>query len=233
MYKAERAIIMAAGKGERLRPLTEHTPKPLIKVNGQRMIDSIIQALHTNGITEIYIVVGHLKEQFQTLCNEYENITLIENPYYTTCNNISSLYVAREYLHNVMILDGDQVIFNPDILDPFFEKSGYNAVWTDSYTKEWLLTISNDSIVSCSRDGGESGWQLYSISRWNEQDGQRLKTHIEKIFTCNCQLYWDDVALFCFPEEYSLGIKEMHHNDIIEIDTLEELISINKKNVPQ
>ena len=57
-HKAERAIIMAAGKGKRMQPLTLETPKPLIKVNGVRMIDTIIRGLHANGITEIYVVVG-------------------------------------------------------------------------------------------------------------------------------------------------------------------------------
>ncbi len=229
MYKVERAIILAAGKGERLNPLTLHTPKPLIEVNGQRMIDSVIKALYFNGITEIYIVVGYLKEKFQSLCDEYDNITLIENPYYTTCNNISSLYVAREHLQNVIILDGDQLIFNPTILDPFFEKSGYNAVWTDTYTNEWLLSVKNNTIVDCSRNGGETGWQLYSISRWNSEDGARLKNHLEKTFAHDSQLYWDDIALFCYPKEYSLGIKEMQHNDVVEIDTLKELVMIDKK----
>ena len=56
------AIVMAAGKGERMHPLTLTTPKPLILVNGERMIDSVIHALHQNGIFEIYAVVGYLTE---------------------------------------------------------------------------------------------------------------------------------------------------------------------------
>ena len=62
MHQASKAIIMAAGKGERMHPVTEKTPKPLIRVKGQRMIESVIEALCQNGITEIYVVVGHLKE---------------------------------------------------------------------------------------------------------------------------------------------------------------------------
>ena len=49
MNKAERAIIMAAGLGNRMRPVTLTTPKPLVKVNGVRMIDTVIQGLHENG----------------------------------------------------------------------------------------------------------------------------------------------------------------------------------------
>ena len=115
-HKAERAIIMAAGKGKRMQPLTLETPKPLIKVNGVRMIDTIIRGLHANGITEIYVVVGYLKEKFSELPSEYPGLTLIENPYWDTCNNISSLYCAREHLDDCIILDGDQMIYNAGIL---------------------------------------------------------------------------------------------------------------------
>ena len=66
MNRVERAIIMAAGLGNRMKPVTLHTPKPLIKVNGKRMIDTIVEALHKHGINEIYVVVGYLKEQFFT-----------------------------------------------------------------------------------------------------------------------------------------------------------------------
>lgn len=229
MYKVERAIIMAAGKGTRMRPVTLYTPKPLVKVNGKRMIDSVIEALHKNGISEIYIVVGYLKDQFEILPKEYENVKLIENPFYDTCNNISSLYVARDYIENAIILDGDQIIYHEKILAPEFDRSGYNAVWTDDETEEWLMTVEKGIVTSCSRTGGKGGWQLYSVSRWNEADGKRLKHHLELEFNekYNRQIYWDDVVMFCHADEYELGIRPMNANDVIEIDNLEELIALD------
>lgn len=226
MHQVKRAIIMAAGTGSRMRPVTEHTPKPLIRVKGVRMIDTVIDALHQNGIFEIYVVVGYLKEQFAGLPAQYPGLCLIENPYYDTCNNISSLYVARKHLEDVIILDGDQIIYDSSILAPEFERSGYNGVWTDTDTDEWLMTVEDGIVTACSRTGGKGGWQLYSISRWSAADGSRLRRHLELEFEekQNRQIYWDDVALFCHPEDYRLGMRPMEKGSIVEIDSFQELV---------
>ena len=229
LHQVKRAIIPAAGFGNRMHPLTLEIPKPLVPVNGVRMIESVITALHLNGIEEIYIVVGYLKEAFAFLPEKYPGVVLIDNPFYASCNNISSLYVAREHLADCIILDGDQIIRNPDVLSPGFDRSGYNAVWTDEDTGEWLLTVQDGTVVSCSRTGGRHGWQLYSISRWTEEDGKKLRRHLEIEFEekKNRQIYWDDIALFCYPEEYQLGIQAMQHSDVLEIDSLEELATVD------
>ena len=221
----KRAIIMAAGTGNRMYPLTLETPKPLVRVGGVRMIDTVVDGLRGNGITEIYVVAGHLKEQFHEWAKEQPGVKIIDNPYYNTCNNISSLYVAREHLSDCIILDGDQIIYNPKILDPHFTLSGYNAVWCEGETREWLMEVQDGIVKSCSRTGGRHGWQLYSISRWSGEDGAKLRRHLEQEFEGgNRQIYWDDVAMFCHFSEYTLGIREMRQEDIIEIDDLEELV---------
>lgn len=229
MHKVTKAIIMAAGLGKRMQPVTLETPKPLIKVNGVRMIDTVIRGLHANGITDIYIVIGYLKEQFKILTEEYSGVTLIENPFYGTCNNISSLYVARAYLEDTIILDGDQIIYNSDILSPEFERSGYNSVWTGGETDEWLQTVEDGIVTACSRTGGKGGWQLYSISRWTAEDGRKLKHFLEVEFEekQNRQIYWDDVAMFCYPNDFKLGIRPMNASDIVEVDNLSELIALD------
>lgn len=229
MHTVKRAIIMAAGIGKRMQPVTFETPKPLIRVNGIRIIDTVIQGLNSNNIFEIYVVVGYMKEKFYSLEKEYPGVKIIENPYYNTCNNISSLYMVRDHINDALILDGDQMIYNDAILQPEFERSGYNCVWTDTDTDEWLLTVENGIVKSCSRSGGKDGWQLYSISRWTTQDGKKLKEHLELEFELkkNQQIYWDDIALFCHPEDYHLGIQEMDRKDVIEIDSIYELAQLD------
>ena len=195
-HTVERAIIVAAGIGKRLQPMTLTTPKPLVSVNGVRMIDTIVEALHANGIYEIYVVVGYLKEQF------YE--------------------WARSY-------DGDQIISDPRILHPDFTRSGYSCVWTDEETPEWLLTVEDGTVTRCSRTGGRRGWQLYSVSRWTEEDGLRLSAQLELEFICNKNrdIYWDDVALFCHPEDYSLTVYPIRPGDLREIDSFAELCELD------
>ena len=92
------------------------------------------------------------------------------------------------------------------------------------------MTLKNEVVESCSRTGGNHGWQLFSVSRWSKEDGEKLKKHLEVEFEQkkNRQIYWDDVALFCYPTEYQLGIHQMKFGDIIEVDNLEELAQIDK-----
>lgn len=230
MSEVKRAIIMAAGLGNRMKPVTLDIPKPLIKVNGKRMIDTIIDALHQNGINEIYVVVGYKKEQFYAWAEGRKGITIIDNNLYDKCNNISSLYAARNFISNAIIMDGDQIIYNKEILNKQITKSGYSCVWTDDETDEWLLTIDdNKKIINCSRTGGKNGWQLFSVSRWTEEDGIRLKHFLEEEFEVknNDQIYWDDVAMFCHPEDFDLTVYPIKKGDILEIDSFEELCELD------
>lgn len=229
-YNVKRAIIMAAGMGNRMHPLTFTTPKPLILVNGVRMIDTIIDGLLANGIDDINIVTGYLSEMFNELLIKYPKIKFINNPYFSKYNNISSLYVARELLDtDVIITDADQVIFNDKILAREFYKSGYNATAVTSHTDEWVMKVEDDIVTSCSRNGGEDGWQLYSISRWCREDALKLQGFLELEFDKNERhdLYWDDIPMFLHSDAFQLGIKVMNSEDILEIDSLKELQEID------
>lgn len=219
---------MAAGEGSRLRPVTLTTPKPLVPVNGKRMIDTSIEALKRNGIREIYIVCGYKSEMFFEAFKDDPEVTVIENVHYLEGNNITSMYAAKDFLPGSFVLEGDIIISNDEILRPEIEKSGYCANYLEE-APEWALKVENGRIMSCEIKGAPDAYRLWGISMWTREDGERLselvRAQIEDIKDWN--VYWDELALFKYKEQFDLGIREIGENDIIEIDTFEELVEMD------
>lgn len=223
-----RAIIVAAGEGRRLRPVTLNTPKPLVTVNGTRLIDTSIRALKHHGIHEIYIVAGYKSDQFRDVYKDDPEITILENEHYLEGNNITSLYAAREYLPGSFVLEGDLIITNESIFDPQTEKSGYFATWMD-VAPEWALQLTDGTISYYNIGGGKKCYRLWGVSMWTEHDGmilsEMVRTQIEDVG--DWSIYWDELALSQSGAAFELGIREIGPDDITEIDTFEELKTID------
>ena len=167
MEKIQRAIIIAVGEGKRLRPVTLEMPKPMIPVNGKRIIDIGIEALRLNGVRDIYIVVGYKKELFYEVYGGMSDIHLIDNPDYMKGNNITSIYYARQYLPGAFVLEGDIIIRNPQIFNVDVKRSGYMASWKNPAT-EWVVDVRDKRILNYDMEGIREGYQLFGISVWNE-----------------------------------------------------------------
>ncbi|MDY4421953.1 NTP transferase domain-containing protein, partial [Clostridium perfringens] len=90
-----RAILLAAGMGTRLRPLTLDTPKSLIEVNGRPLLERQIEFLRERGVEEIIVVTGYLAEKFDYLKDKY-GVKLVNNDKYDIYNNIYTMYLVRE-----------------------------------------------------------------------------------------------------------------------------------------
>ena len=87
---------MAAGLGSRMRPLTDTVAKPLVKVNGIPLIETVIAALETRGVSEIFVVTGYKSEQFIALAEKHPNVRLVHNAEYAMKNNINSVAVVAD-----------------------------------------------------------------------------------------------------------------------------------------
>lgn len=219
------AIIIAAGQGMRLRPVTDSIPKPLVPVNGVRLIDTSIRALRENGIKDIYIVVGYRKEQFYDIYGEEPDIHIIENPRYAEGNNILSVYYAREYLPDSFVIEGDIIVQNSAVYDPEIERSFYCCEWLP-HVPEWAVQDVDGRLVFGDIRGGlDNAYRMWGISAWNREDGVKLAERVREQVEINkkLSLYWDEVALREHPEEFNLALRKIRAGDLTEIDTVKEL----------
>lgn len=226
-YRVKRAVFIAAGFGSRLVPLTLNTPKPLVRVHGTRMIDTLLDAVVAAGIEEIYIVRGYLSEQFDQLLNKYPTIKFIDNPFYNEANNISSALCARHLLQSAYVLEADLVLHNPKLITAYQYASNYLGVPTDK-TDDWCFETENQVITGV-RVGGENCHHMFGISYWTAEDGAKLCKDIKAVYEMpgGKERYWDEVPLTYCKEHYRTQVRECSFEDIVEIDSFSDLKRID------
>lgn len=227
-YRVKRAIFIAAGFGTRLVPITLNTPKPLVRVNGKRIIDTLIDACLEVGIDDIYIVRGYLAEQFDQLKYKYPMIKFLENPMYNEANNISSAVVARYLMQNAYILEADLLVKNPKILRKYHYQSDVLGIWKER-TDDWCLT-EKDMIVDDEKVGGLNCYQMVGIYYFNSIDGTKLSEHLKEAYESpgGKEKYWETVPNQVYKGNYKIEILPCKDDDITEIDTFRELKAIDK-----
>ena len=229
-YRVKRAVVLAAGFGSRLVPITLNTPKPLVRVKGKRIIDSLLDALISVGIEEIYVVRGYLGEQFNQLLPKYPNLVFIDNPLYKEANNISSALAARSLLSNAYVFEADLLLSNPAIIRPYHYTSNFLGI-KKQRSDDWILRV-RDGIVCEETVGGEGDdvYQMVGISYWDEEAGHRLSQDIQDVYRSpgGKERYWEQVPLVYRKDHYRVEIRECREEDIVEIDTFSELKAIDK-----
>lgn len=226
-YRVKRAVFIAAGFGSRLVPITLNTPKPLVRVHGERIIDSLLDAVVAAGIEEIYVIRGYYGEQFDQLLYKYPQIKFLENPLYNEANNISSLMVAKYLLSNAYVIESDLLLSNPKLIAKYQYHSNYLGIPMDR-SDDWCFRVKKDVITDV-MVGGEDVWQMVGISYWTEEDGRKLVADIPATYSMpgGKERYWDEVTLRYFPEHYEVHVRPCTADDIVEIDTFKELQAID------
>jgi choline kinase len=119
------ALILAAGYGKRLQPLTNKIPKSLVKVNDIPLLLNILECFSGRTIQEVLIVVGDKKEQIvNTVGYQYKemNIIYIENPIYKHTNNVYSLWLARNYINDDLLMSECDIFYKRSLIDKILEK---------------------------------------------------------------------------------------------------------------
>ena len=229
-YRVKRAVIIAAGFGTRLVPITFNTPKPLVRVHGERIIDRLLDACLAAGINEIYIVRGYLSELFDQLLYKYPMIKFLENPVYNEANNISSALVARYLLSNAYVLEADLLLYNPKIIKPYQYASNYLGI-KKQRSDDWIVRVKDGYICEETVGGeGDDIYQIPGISYWDEEAGHKLSQDIQEVYQSpgGKERYWEQVPLVYRKQHYRVEVRECKEEDLTEIDTFNELKAIDK-----
>lgn len=227
-YRVKRAVFIAAGFGSRMVPITFNTPKPLVRVHGTRIIDTLLDAVVAAEIPEIVIVRGYLGEQFDQLLYKYPNIKFVENPVYNEANNISSAVCVRYLLQNAYVLEADLLLKNKNLIRKYEYQTNILGIPVDR-TDDWCLITDKNGVVKQETVGGLNCHQMVGISYWDQQDGVKLANDLNEIYLSpgGKERYWEQVPMVYKKENYRVYVRECKVDDITEIDTFNELKSID------
>lgn len=222
----EIAVLMAAGLGSRMRPLTEKVPKPLVKAHGRSMIDTVISALEGRGVEHIYIVVGYLGEQFGFLAEKYPNVTIIRNTEYNEKNNISSIHAAAEVMRTAdcFICEADLFVSDPSIFKAKLDRSCYYGKMVKGYSDDWVFDLDKDGFITRVGKGGTDTYNMVGVSYFKQKDATLIADAVLEAYRHEGheQLYWDEIV------DQQLGnlklvINPVTAEQIVEIDSVDEL----------
>ncbi|MBI2994358.1 MAG: phosphocholine cytidylyltransferase family protein [Gammaproteobacteria bacterium] len=140
-YRAStRAILLSAGQGRRLLPLTAETPKCLLPVAGKPIIQWQVDALLAAGIGEIAIVTGYRPDKVEGLIRERyagQRITPVFNPFFDVSDNLASCWMAREFMSGDFLLMNGDVILNHDVVNRVLSSPRAPIVLTVDYKRSY------------------------------------------------------------------------------------------------
>lgn len=227
-YRVKRAIFLAAGFGSRLVPITLNTPKPLVRVNGKKIIETLLDAVVDAEIPEIIIVTGYLNEQFEILSKKYPNIKFVVNDKYNEANNISSAYLVKDKFENAYVLESDLYLYNSRLIRKYEYYSNFLGFSVDR-TDDWCFEVKGN-VITKEKIGGYNCYQMCGISYYDDVDGKKIRNDLEEVYNMpgGKEKYWEQVMLDVKKDDYKIHVRECKKGDIIEIDTFNELKAIDK-----
>ena len=214
--RPRRAVILAAGFGMRMVPINTETPKGLLQVHGERLIDRLIRQLHQALIRDIRVVVGFLKEQYEYLIDEF-GVELVVNPDYARKNNLHSVDRVRSALSDCYVVPCDLYCTE----NPFRTHEFYS----------WYMVSeapAPDSTVRVNRKQAlipvsENGNRMIGICYLTADDGRKVSEKVHAL-CLDCRMdgaFWEE-ALYAEGKMLPAA-RVVPEGQVVEINTYEQL----------
>ena len=224
----EIAILMAAGMGARMKPLTDTIAKPLVKVCGVSLIETVIHALERRRVDDIYVVIGYKAEQFEILRERYPKIQLVYNVDYETKNNINSIAVVAEKMAeaNCFVCEADLFVSNAEVLCGEIPMSGYFGKMVNGFSNDWVFETDSKGLITRVGKGGTDCFNMVGISYFKQPDASKIaKAILEEVKRPeNANLFWDEVVDRLVKQGMlNLMVHQVSTSDVVECDTIDEL----------
>lgn len=227
-YRVKSAIILAAGFGSRMMPATADHPKPLVTVNGVRILETLLDALTAVGIRDITVVRGYRKECFDALLEKYPFLTLVDNDIYDQTNNISSVMAVLNKLDGCYLCEADLYITNPGIITKYQYASNILGAYSLE-TDDWSFQMDAAGHIVNYQKGNTFCYNYYGISYWTKEDSARLREDFRQVYEEDGgkDYFWEFIPLVLRKERYAVEIRQCRKSDIMEIDNYYELAQLD------
>lgn len=227
-YRVQSAIILAAGFGSRMMPATADRPKPLVTVNGVRILETLLDALVAVGIRDITVVRGYRKECFDALLEKYPFLTLVDNDIYSKTNNISSVMAGLNKLDGCYLCEADLYITNPQIITKYQYASNILGAYSLE-TDDWSFQMDAAGHIINYQKGNTFCYNYYGISYWTKADSARLREDFRQVYgeAGGKDYFWEFIPLVLRKERYAVEIRQCRKSDIMEIDNYYELAQLD------
>ena len=226
-------VILAAGRGSRLRPLTDRKPKCLLKLAEKPLLEHQIEAFVSAGISDIIVVSGYRHEQIVQFARSISlnggEITIVRNNRFNDTDNMYSLWLTRKLLKKDLILANGDVLFDPSILIDMLDDKKANLVASDigSYREENMkINTINERIACIKKDltRSDSYATTLDIYKIGESAARRLFELIKRNYIEKRDLrQWVEVALQDLFNQETFYPFDIGTRRWIEIDTRDDL----------
>jgi len=239
----ETAVILAAGRGLRLRPHTDHRPKCLVEVNGRSILSRQLASLEASGFTRVVVVTGYGAESVERHLMESGtslDVDFIHNDRYATTNNVLSLWLAREKVGQGFVLLESDLVFEPDALIPFREP---DRIALDRYRPG----IHNGTTVEISAQGTVSRMHVsttpdasrvelhktVNITSFSERSWSRLHAHLDRIIRSGVTDVYYETAIKTLIEEDGFPFERVDFSTCWwdEIDSESDLVRVSRHEI--
>lgn len=214
---------MAAGTSSRFVPLSAETPKGLLEVKGEVLIERQIRQLREAGLEDIAVVVGYKAECFSYLETKF-GVDIVLNEDFSRYNNTSSIIRVLDRLANTFICSSDNY-FPGNVFADNPEHSYYSALYAQGETGEYCIGHNASGIITEVSVGGHNAWYMIGHVYFSKDFSEAFKSLLAGEYSRDDVRngYWEDVYISHIRELPPMRIKKYGNHEIEEFDSLDEL----------